>query len=495
MAITDGNAAQFTSDSAPLIGSSPTGAQANRSLAQHVTTAIKSTVGKPMDWARGVLSGSLHSIATGMPDLDNLMKGFGADQGVNQPTPMAGTAGVEGRVPAGAGAAYGAGAGSRAAAAQDVSILKANILKSREHALLAKEDAERKQGVVNQEQELVKNGNMDEIQAGIPEKDLPKGWQQNNLNPEKVHYFATGLDEKGNFLYGAYKVHSLALSPDNLQLLQKYGTGDWSKATAGQTFYGSDANRLLTEINQARVNKVTDKKIAAFQSTLKLNAEKLKKEQMTDPDNQNVIQSKNIYGKYVGQNLEDPESELKGFVKMQQAAANGDKDAQFALPYISAWMTPDKVAQLQTQLEEKREANEARIEEARERLASRNFTAEDWIKVRGQDQSTIKTLNDAISKLVAAQKNPASLTQGFMQQYGIGGPKDLPGVLAQKEQDLEIAKKRLDEDTQLVQRSLGGPASDMVTVQIPGHPPGRIPAARLQDFFKAHPNAVHIQGQ
>jgi len=62
-----------------------------------------------------------------------------------------------------------------------------------------------------------------------------------------------------------------------------------------------------------------------------------------------------------------------------------------------------------------------------------------------------------------------------------------------KQMKIEMANRRKAFDDQLAAlrsgRTQQGQGAPMVTVQIPGHPPGRIPAASLSAFQKAHPDA------
>ena len=141
MAIQNGNAATLTpnpaatigmagiapSDLTPLLGVSqqpslPVPTQNSPLAARTATTQIdmiKNSKGGPADWARGVVGGALKAIGEGAPEL---MSGFGA----------------EGKVPAGSGAAYGFGAGMRAAqeAKQKAILLESQLDTAKSERLL-----------------------------------------------------------------------------------------------------------------------------------------------------------------------------------------------------------------------------------------------------------------------------------------------------------------------------------------------------------------------
>lgn len=402
----------------------------NATMAGTQSDAIAKSGGRPGDWARGILAGAYKSMAK-LPDL---MAGFGSQ--ADNTVPTGGTFGAEGKVPAGSGAVYGAGAGARAAQQMKMDILKANLLKSREHALLDQEDRAKKQEVVGQEQDMVKNGNMEEIQAGIAEKDLPAGWQQANLDPHKTHYFATGLDEKGNFLYGAYKVNSINTSDSDIALLKKYGTGDFSDVKPGQSLSGPDANRWIAEVAAARANQAAQDKVSLLEDEDKAAKMEISQKEAIAP-------AKKKFATYVDPH--DPNSVIDAWDRMQEAAANGDKDAQDAVANLP--MDADKIAQYQTQREDS-------IETARARIAAGQATPTDLRVLQWQLNGAQRAMGTAQTNLnrllgiqaqISAKNTPSGVVQALLQQNGFKDAADLNSQIEQETQDYNQAKTNFDD--------------------------------------------------
>lgn len=463
MPIDNGNATAFTPDSpiAAGIGALPTTPGVDpRSLsllqpmAQSASQQIAGSNGHPGDWARGILSGAYKAMS------GDLMKGFGAANTV----PTGGTFGAEGKVPAGSGAVYGAGAGARAAQQMKMDILKANLLKSREHALLDQEDRAKKQEVVGQEQDMVKNGNMEEIQAGIAEKDLPAGWQQANLDPHKTHYFATGLDEKGNFLYGAYKVNSIKTSDSDIALLKKYGTGDFSNVKPDQPLSGPDANRWIAEVAAARANQAAQDKVSLLEDEDKAAKMEISQKEAIAP-------AKKKFATYVDPH--DPNSVIDAWDRMQEAAANGDKDAQDAVANLP--MDADKIAQYQTQREDS-------IETARSRIAAGQATPTDLRVLQWQLNGAQRAMGTAQTNLnrllgiqaqISAKNTPSGVVQALLQQNGFKDAADLNSQIEQETQDYNQAKTNFDDYNESLtnyrkQRGVAPPPTKPNQVKLPG---------------------------
>jgi hypothetical protein len=112
--------------------------------------------------------------------------------------------------------------------------------------------------------------------------------------------------------------------------------------------------------------------------------------------------------------------------------------------------------------------NQKRLAVALERISAGRFTTQalDYIIKAGWGNTLEQWANNP---------STGALPTDVMRQLVDGAKQNL--VAAKTERDAAF-------------RSQGGDGSEMITVQIPGHPPGKIHASQKDAFLKKYPNAT-----
>lgn len=430
MAIDNGNATAFTPDSptAAGIGALPTTPGVDpRSLsllqpmAQSASQQIAGSNGQPGDWARGILSGAYKAMS------GDLMKGFGAANTVlSGLTPTKGTGPMFNAFAAGL-------AGAQKARAQrseeQIETMKANLEKARFNQLTRDDDLAQTQKQIDSNLAMAKEQGWEWQGSPVPMTSLKPA------DLESGHWQVVGMTPDGQKLVQQHTLPSFTVTDGVRKDLDTYLPGQFADLKVGQVVPGTEAIALSRAMTQVATLKDTAMRQQQFEDEHNI---AVNQEADREAQKQATLQ----LSKY--RDPRDPGNLALAYQGVQDAANNGDKDAQAALTALGPEYE-EKMAELKVQ--------QMKItEDSRTKLALGQLKANspEALNLYKSDTISLGKAQDRLAKLqgmqAQLQKAPPNTVPALLNKFGYTSVPDLTSAVQQAQQEASAAQDMVNDD-------------------------------------------------